>query len=135
MQRTGFIIICGIIFYLFVTLNYPFLDILIKQAKAASSTVDNLTGLKCEDLFLPYTIKTHNWNVSSVKPSSGNQSKSKKSNFSKPTQKEAVIIHVVKPGDTLWKISEKYGVKTSTICKLNGLKKDLLVVGMKLKIN
>lgn len=76
----------------------------------------------------------HNWNVPSLK---SNYSQSKKSNPSKPldpTQKESFIIYVVKPGDTLWKISQKYGVKISSIYKLNGLKRDTLSPKMRLKI-
>ncbi|MEW6095375.1 MAG: LysM peptidoglycan-binding domain-containing protein [bacterium] len=131
MRRNGFIIICGLIFYLFVTFNYPFLDLLINQAKAASSTLDNHNELRCEDLFLSYTIKTHNWNVSSPKlPPCA----STKVNSTKPTQKKFCVTHVVKAGDTLWKISQKYGVDISTICRLNGLKRDTLSVGMKLKM-
>lgn len=139
VRKGLYIFISGIIFYLFIILNYPILDTLINQAKAANS-LDSFTELKCEDLFLSYTIKTHNWNVLSLKSNHTNHtnySQSKKSNPSKssnPSQEKSFIIYVVKRGDTLWKISQKYGVNTSVIYKLNNLKRDTLSPNMRLKI-
>lgn len=43
--------------------------------------------------------------------------------------------HMVQPGDTLWKISRKYGVPLDVLIKLNNIENpDNLVVGMELKI-
>lgn len=146
MRRNEFIICCGIVFYLFVTLNYPyFSDLLIEQAKAAGNfTLDSQRGLKSEDLFLTHTIKTHHWKVttkvSSSQPTPSPQNLSSKREVTISSQKAKlqdegfVITHLVKPGDTLSEISLKYGVKISTLSKLNGLKGDILPVGMKLKI-
>ncbi|KON85963.1 peptigoglycan-binding protein LysM [Sporosarcina globispora] len=49
--------------------------------------------------------------------------------------KQKYEIHVVKNGDTLFEISQKYGVDFKKIMKLNHLESDLIEVGMLLKIN
>lgn len=126
MSRKIFIFICGIILYLFITLNYPILDIVIKQAKAENSTFNEL---RCADLLLSYTIKAHNWNVQALKSPPVKVKESETA-----TQKNFIITYTVKPTDTLWKISQKYGTNPSVIRKLNKLKGDILKVGMKLKI-
>ncbi|MBU8749877.1 peptidoglycan endopeptidase LytE [Bacillus subtilis] len=54
-------------------------------------------------------------------------SKSSSSSFSSSTYK-------VKSGDSLWKISKKYGMTINELKKLNGLKSDLLRVGQVLKL-
>ncbi|MGB7978520.1 MAG: LysM peptidoglycan-binding domain-containing protein [Chlamydiales bacterium] len=43
-------------------------------------------------------------------------------------------FHVVKEGESLWKISRQYKVKVDEIVKLNGLEKDSLFPGMTLKL-
>ncbi|HSX11460.1 MAG TPA: LysM peptidoglycan-binding domain-containing protein [Chlamydiales bacterium] len=43
-------------------------------------------------------------------------------------------FHVVKDGESLWKISRQYKVKVEEIVKLNGLEKDSLFPGMTLKL-
>jgi len=147
MRRNAFIISCGIVFYLFATLNYPFLDLLIDQAKASGNSIsESARGLISEDLLLSYTIKTHHWKVAPVVSSSqttaevtaGHITQKREVSASlqkpKPQEEKFVLIYVVKPGDTLNKISSKYGVKISTLSKLNGLKGDILPLGMKLKI-
>ncbi|MFH1561871.1 MAG: LysM peptidoglycan-binding domain-containing protein [Nitrospirota bacterium] len=168
MNRNEFFISVGVIFYLFVSLNYPILDILVNPVKAAAreaclvgatsnSTLESQDNLKSQDLLLSYTIETHKWNVHSLKsiqkpkplpevlPPSPIDSKPsiKISTPNKPqrsgtpltNKKPPSTIHVVKPGDTLWKISARYGVNGSTICKLNELKgSDMLSVGMKLQV-
>lgn len=47
---------------------------------------------------------------------------------------EDMIYHTVKAGETLWKISQLYGVSTSSIQQLNGLSSNVIHVGQKLKI-
>ncbi|MGG3436747.1 peptidoglycan endopeptidase LytE [Bacillus subtilis] len=54
-------------------------------------------------------------------------SKSSSSSSSSSTYK-------VKSGDSLWKISKKYGMTINELKKLNGLKSDLLLVGQVLKL-
>lgn len=43
-------------------------------------------------------------------------------------------VHTVVAGDSLWKISKKYGVPVNSIKQANGLTKDTAVLGAKLKI-
>ncbi len=43
-------------------------------------------------------------------------------------------FHVVKDGESLWKISRQYKVKVDDLVKLNGLEKDSLFPGMTLKL-
>ncbi|HEU4684750.1 MAG TPA: LysM peptidoglycan-binding domain-containing protein [Nitrospira sp.] len=44
-------------------------------------------------------------------------------------------IHVVKPGETLYRISRKYGVRVETLRKWNKLPDDIIEVGQKLIIS
>ncbi len=46
--------------------------------------------------------------------------------------KGSPMIHVVKPGETLYRISRKYGVKVETVRKWNRLPDDIIEVGQKL---
>ena len=46
--------------------------------------------------------------------------------------KGAPNIHVVKPGETLYRISRRYGVKVDTLRKWNKLPDDIIEVGQKL---
>lgn len=135
MRESGFIFICGAIFYLCVTLNYPILDILLNPAKAANNRPINL---KCDDLLLTSTVKTHQWQITPVKnqsEKSNSVNSPQKTNPILQQEKKTFITHIVKPGDTLYKISNKYNVSPGTICKLNKLKgNSILSVGMELKI-
>ncbi|CFX76539.1 Endopeptidase, NLPC/P60 domain [Syntrophomonas zehnderi OL-4] len=47
----------------------------------------------------------------------------------------AQSVYVVKAGDSLWKISQTYGVSVEQIKKINGLSSDQLSIGQTLKIN
>ncbi|MDP5170660.1 MAG: LysM peptidoglycan-binding domain-containing protein [Bacteroidia bacterium] len=44
------------------------------------------------------------------------------------------VIHEVKPGETLWQISQKYGTRVEIIKKVNNLESDTLKVGQVLKV-
>ena len=44
-------------------------------------------------------------------------------------------IHVVKPGETLYRISRRYGVKVDTLRKWNKLPDDIIEVGQKLIVS
>lgn len=46
--------------------------------------------------------------------------------------KSAPAIHVVKPGETLYRISRRYGVKVDLLRKWNNLPDDIIEVGQKL---
>jgi LysM repeat protein len=54
----------------------------------------------------------------------------------KPTrvQPSAPKVHTVGRGDTLWGLSKQYGVPASAIKEANGLTRDTIVLGAKLKI-
>src|SRR5690606_39214098 len=43
-------------------------------------------------------------------------------------------VHIVKPGDTLWGISQKYGTTVVVLKQINGLKDDLIHPGDKIKL-
>lgn len=51
-----------------------------------------------------------------------------------PKVKESTVIHTVVKGDTLWSISQKYGVTVDEIKKKNGLKDNTIYIGQKLVI-
>lgn len=51
-----------------------------------------------------------------------------------PTSSGKVTYHTVQKGETLWKISQLYGVSVADIKKTNNLSSDQLQVGQKLKI-
>lgn len=50
------------------------------------------------------------------------------------TPPASTIVHVVKKGETLNKIAQKYGTTSAAIKKLNGLTGDALKIGQKLKV-
>ena len=50
-------------------------------------------------------------------------------------KKPVVVLHVVKPGDSLYVISKKYKVSIQTLCKLNSMKSsEVLKIGKKLVV-
>ena len=44
------------------------------------------------------------------------------------------VEYIVKPGDSLWKISQMYGTTIDAIKQLSGLTSDYLSIGQKLKV-
>jgi LysM repeat protein len=44
-------------------------------------------------------------------------------------------VHVVKPGETLYRISRRYGVKVDLLRKWNKLPDDIIEVGQKLIVS
>ena len=51
-----------------------------------------------------------------------------------PAPAPSATVHTVVRGDSLWKISRKYGVTVDAIKQANGLRNDTAVLGAKLKI-
>ena len=49
-------------------------------------------------------------------------------------KKETGVVYVVKPGDSLWKIANSYGISVSELKSANNLTSDLLSIGQQLKI-
>lgn len=52
----------------------------------------------------------------------------------KPSAKARTMIHVVKPGDTLFRIARGYGVDIEKLKKMNKLPDDVIEVGQKLVV-
>ncbi|MEM9081459.1 MAG: LysM peptidoglycan-binding domain-containing protein [Verrucomicrobiota bacterium] len=52
----------------------------------------------------------------------------------KPKPKPKYVYHVVKPKDTLWALSQRYGASVSAIQRANGLRGTTIVSGKTLKI-
>ena len=52
----------------------------------------------------------------------------------KPSTKHRTITHVVKPGDTLYRIARGYGIEVDKLKKLNKLSDDVIEVGQKLVV-
>ncbi len=51
-----------------------------------------------------------------------------------PDVDDGVIEYVVRPGDTLWQLSQRFGTTVDAIMRLNGLTSDLLQIGQVLRI-
>ncbi|UNF70680.1 LysM peptidoglycan-binding domain-containing protein [Bacillus subtilis] len=99
-------------------------DSLWKISKKYGMTINELkklNGLKSDLLRVGQVLKLKG------STSSSSSSSSKVSSSSTSTYK-------VKSGDSLWKISKKYGMTINELKKLNGLKSDLLRVGQVLKL-
>ena len=52
----------------------------------------------------------------------------------KDTFKNVPMFYTVRPGDTLFSISAKFGISVDVIMKLNGLKSDVIKHGMRLRL-
>lgn len=51
-----------------------------------------------------------------------------------PAPAATAKVHTVVRGDSLWSIGKKYGVSIDSIKKANGMTRDIVVLGAKLKI-
>jgi LysM repeat protein len=51
-----------------------------------------------------------------------------------PSKVAAGTVHVVKPGETLFSISRKYGIEVDKLKKLNKLPDDIVEIGQKLQV-
>ena len=55
-------------------------------------------------------------------------------NFSYLTEIRKIRFHIVRSGDTLWKISRRYGVSISELCRLNKIsRKKILRIGQRIR--
>jgi LysM repeat protein len=66
---------------------------------------------------------------------SGSQPESSPPPDSQMDAKAGPNVHVVKPGETLYRISRRYGVKLDTLRKWNKLPDDIIEVGQKLIVS
>jgi len=76
------------------------------------------------------------WNsfINLVKSKQEANNKPKKQPKPQQPQQPAGDVYVVKAGDTLWGISQKYNMTVEELKKLNNLKSDIIHVGQKLKV-
>ena len=53
---------------------------------------------------------------------------------SRPSTSARAAYHRVRPGETIWSISRKYGVSQANLKRLNGLRSNKLLVGQRLRV-
>jgi membrane-bound lytic murein transglycosylase D len=76
-----------------------------------------------------------NDSVGTAKPAAELQAKAKEEKNTQTLQKNKTSEHTVKPGDTLWSISQRYEVTVADLLKANNLNKNAKIQpGQKLKI-
>ncbi len=84
------------------------------------------------------TVSVHNKRDDSQKSGKIQHIKPYENKIDSPNEKSRsanVIIHHVKPGQSFWKIANKYNVEIESILRLNSLKSNhILKVGEKIKI-
>ncbi|WP_258311550.1 LysM peptidoglycan-binding domain-containing protein [Terrilactibacillus laevilacticus] len=68
-------------------------------------------------------------------PQNTNTSSNSNSNSNSATSSSSNGSYIVKSGDSLWKISQQYGVSISTLKSLNHLTSDIIHIGQKLTIS
>ncbi|MDO8224268.1 C40 family peptidase [Bacillus cabrialesii] len=83
------------------------------------SKIKSENSLRSDIIYAGQTLSINGKSTSSKSSSSSSSSSS---------------TYKVKSGDSLWKISKKYGMTVSELKKLNGLKSDLLRIGQVLKL-
>ncbi|MDN0191459.1 peptidoglycan endopeptidase LytE [Bacillus stercoris] len=83
------------------------------------SKIKSENHLRSDFIYVGQTLSINGKSTSSKNSSSSSSSSS---------------TYKVKSGDSLWKISKKYGMTVNELKKLNGLKSDLLRVGQVLKL-
>jgi len=87
-----------------------------KKAAPAPNMLNDLSGLQAD---LP---KDLNAKDSLLSPDSA------------PAPKSNAVIHVVRPGETLFRISRRYGIDVDKLKKMNKLPDDIIEVGQKLMV-
>ena len=99
------------------------------------------TGNSVEDA----GIKTHSWvtehlgGTTHVDPDGylarwGISMEQFKRDFEKPLNTVCYRLHLVVKGDTLWSLSQRFGLSVAELKQLNGLSSDLIVIGQILKV-
>lgn len=91
---------------------------LSRKYDATISKIKSENHLRSDIIYVGQTLSINGKSTSSKSSSSSSSSSTYK----------------VKSGDSLWKISKKYGMTINELKKLNGLKSDLLRVGQVLKL-
>ncbi|MBF0780631.1 MULTISPECIES: LysM peptidoglycan-binding domain-containing protein [unclassified Granulicatella] len=84
------------------------------------SELKQLNGLTSDMIYVGQTLRIN----ASTQEMSTNVSSSSSHN-----------VHIVKSGETLWRISNRYGLSVSELKQLNGLTSDLILVGQTLTLN
>lgn len=69
-----------------------------------------------------------------VEAPKGGEAKEPVLHDTKPSPKHRTMTHVVKPGDTLYRIARGYGIEVDKLKKLNKLSDDVIEVGQKLVV-
>ena len=84
-----------------------------------------------------FTLKKHYFNINSHYGMTDQQSiaASKKAPKDPSVKKSGTRTYTVRKGDTLSKISKRYGISVAQLCKMNGFKKNkVLRVGQKIRV-
>jgi len=109
-----------------------------RKFKTPLSDLVALNKMKSTDIIKPgqvLKIPAKNYKKELIKKTQEIKAKKRKVVFKKVIQKIPAIYHIVKRGDTLWGIADKYNVSAKDIMNLNNLKEnDFIQIGQKLLI-
>lgn len=103
------------------------------------SSIARKYGLTVNELMALNNLRTHTIHPGQKliisRTAQSTSSRTSQSSSAQPASRTSTqLIHTVRSGDTLWNISQKYGVPVEKIMADNNLKSDKLQVGQQLKI-